>query len=51
MAVFGDMGQDLSYNDRVGSQPAATATLASILEQDPGIVLHIGDISYARGSG
>ena len=51
MAVFGDMGQDLSYNDRVGSQPAATATLASILQQDPGIVLHIGDISYARGSG
>ena len=51
MAIFGDMGQDLSYNDRVGSQPAATATLFSIRRQDPDMVLHIGDISYARGSG
>ena len=51
LAVFGDMGQDLSYNDRVGSQPAASATLASILRQDPALVLHVGDLSYARGSG
>jgi hypothetical protein len=51
VAIFGDMGQDLAYNDRVGSQPASVATLASLELVDPDLVLHIGDISYARGSG
>lgn len=51
VAMFGDLGQNLAYNDRVGSQPAARATLASILRRDPALVVHTGDISYARGSG
>ena len=51
VALFGDLGQDLAYNDRVGAQPGAPATLASILDRDPDLALHIGDVSYARGSG
>ena len=51
VALFGDLGQDLAYNNRVGAQPAAPITLASILSRDPHLALHVGDVSYARGSG